>query len=125
MFSAVLALSAACSASRPDIIQVGPWFESRPPDEVALFFSREETAKPWGAIAIIHSSRFPPNDKSAIANSKKQARIMAAEIGADGLILTEETVKGDPQIGVYQEPEVYISALAFKYAADISTAPQK
>ena len=50
---------------------------------------------------------------------------MAAEIGADGLILMEETVKGETQLGVYQEPEVYISALAFKYAADISTAPQK
>jgi len=121
----VLSLSAACSASRPDIIQVGPWFAPKSPDEVALFSSRGETAKPWGAIAIIHSSKFPPNDKSAIANSRKQARIMAAEIGADGLILMEETVKGETQLGVYQEPEVYISALAFKYAADISTAPQK
>lgn len=119
---AALALLAACAASRPDIIQVGPWFAPRPPEEVELFSSRNDTKKPWGAIAIIHSDRFPAGDKRAVAAGKKQARRLAAEVGADGLILAEEEVRQEPGLGNYQEPEVFISALAFKYAVNASTA---
>ena len=100
---AALALLTACAASRPDIIQVGPWFAPKSPEQVEVFSSRNETRQPWGAIAIIHSARFP------------------AGIGADGLIVVEETVNQEPGLGNYQEPEVFVSALAFKYAANVST----
>jgi hypothetical protein len=123
-FFAPLLLAAACAASRPDIIQVGPWFPARSAEEVKIFSSREETLKPWGAIAIIHSERFSANDKSGLDRQKKMARKMAAGIGADGLIIGEETVMMDAQLGVYQEPETFISALAFKYVTDVSTSPK-
>lgn len=120
--AAALSLVTACAAARPDIIQVGPWFAPRPPEEVELFVSREDTRRPWGAIAIIHSSRFPAGSRRSIDGARKEARRMAAEIGADGLIVNEEEVRQDAELGVYQEPEVFISALAFKYAANVSTS---
>ena len=117
-----LLLGAACAASKPDIIQVGPWFPAKPAAEVQIFSSKEETTKPWGAIAIIHSERFPVNDKAGLDRQKKMARKLAAGVGADGLIIGEETVMGTAQLGVYEEPETFISALAFKYVTNISTA---
>ena len=122
LFLAPLILAAACAASKPDIIQVGPWFRPRPAAEVGLFSSKEETRKPWGAIAIIHSERFPAEDKSGLDRQKKLARKMAAGIGADGLIITEQTDMGDSALGTYHAPETFISALAFKYVANVSTA---
>ena len=121
-FFALLLLGAACAASRPDIIQVGPWFPARSSVDVQVFSSKEETLKPWGAIAIIHSARFPVDDKAGLNRQKKMARKMAAGIGADGVIIAEQTDMVTAQLGVYQEPETFISALAFKYVANISTA---
>jgi len=114
--AALILFGTACSASRPDIIQVGPWFPARSVSEVPVFFSREQTLKPWGAIAIIHSAKFPADAGSALERQKKLARKMAAEIGA-GIIISEERPRVESRLGVYQEPEVFISALAFKYAA--------
>jgi len=122
LFFTPLIFAAACAASKPDIIQVGPWFPARSSSEVALFSSKEETTRPWGAIAIIHSERYPADDKSGLDRQKKLARKMAAGIGADGLIISEQTDMGDASLGVYHAPETFISALAFKYATNISTA---
>jgi len=121
----ILLFSAGCSASNPDIIQVGPWFPSKPSAEVQVLSSREQILKPWGAIAVIHGGKFPAEDKSAIESQKKKARKLAAGIGADGIIITEETTTSDSRLGVYQEPENYISALAFKYVTDVSTAVRR
>lgn len=118
----VLIFSAACAASNPNIIKVGPWFPAKSAKDVQVFSTREESAGPWGAIAVIHSEKFPAEDKSAIIRQKKLARKLAAGAGADGIIITEETVGNEPGPGIYQAPETYISALAFKYIAEVSTA---
>lgn len=122
LFFAVLLSGAACTASRPDIIQVGPWFPARSAADVRVFYSKEQVGKPFGAIAIIHSEKFSADDKAALERQKKEARKLAAGAGADGIIVVEETTMPGSQPGVYQEPETYISALAFKYVTDISTA---
>jgi len=119
---ALFLLVVSCAASRPDIIQVGPWFPEKPAGEVRIFSSKEETDKPWGAIAIIHSEKIPAEDRAGLDRQRKMAREMAAGIGADGLIISEETVTGAPQLGIYTAPETFISALAFKYAANVSTS---
>ncbi len=121
-FLAPILLAAACAATRPDIIQVGPWFTAKSSGEVQLFSTKEETTRPWGGIAIIHSERFPADDKAGLAVQKKIARKMAAEIGADGLIISEQTDMGTAQFGGFREPETFISALAIKYVTNISTA---
>ena len=122
LFFAVLLSGAACSASRPDIIQVGPWFPAKSAADVQVFYSREQVAKPFGAIAIIHSEKFPAEDRAPIERQKKEARKLAGGAGADGIIISEETTMPGSQLGVYQEPETYISALAFKYVTEVSTA---
>ena len=122
LFFAALMSGAACSASRPDIIQVGPWFPAKSAADVQVFYAQEQVPKPFGAIAIIHSEKFPVNDKAAIERQKKAARKLAGEAGADGIIIGEETTMPDSQLGSYEDPETYVSALAFKYVTDISTA---
>ena len=124
LFFAVFLAGAACAVPRPDVIQVGPWFPPKSVNEVQVFLSREQIVKPWGAIAVIHSDKFRSGDKVASGHRRTAARKLAAGAGADGVIIAEETTMVDPRLGLYQEPENYISALAFKYAADISTAPK-
>ena len=119
---AVLLAGAACSASRPDIIQVGPWFPAKSAAAVQVFYAREQVSKPFGAIAIIHSEKFPSDDSAAAERQKEEARKLAGKAGADGLIIAEETTMPGSQLGVYQDPETYISALAFKYVTEISSA---
>lgn len=121
IFPALLS-AAACAASKPDIIQVGPWFPARPYTELRVLASRDEITSPWGAIAVIHSEKFPSGDRASIKRQEKNAAKLAAGAGADGIIITEEAVERDPRLDVYQEPESFISALAFKYVADVSSS---
>ena len=123
----VLLLACACaSAARLDIIQVGPWFEGRSWREVEVFSSREQTRRPWGAIGIIHSPKVSAETGQAeLGRMKLQARKAAASMGADGVIITVDSAAAGPQLGVYQEPELFVSALAFKYVVSTSTPAAK
>ena len=123
----VLLLACACaSAARLDVIQVGPWFESRNWREVEVFSTREQTRRPWGAIGIIHGPRVSAETGAAeIERMKVQARKTAASMGADGVIVTVDSATAGPQLGVYQEPEIFVSALAFKYVVSTSTPQAK
>lgn len=120
-FILTLLFAASCSSLKPDIIQVGPWFAPKPIKQVEIFSSKEETTQPWGAIAIIHSAKIPVEYKRTIARQKKMALEMSANIGADGVVITEETIMPEPGIGISQGAESYISALAFKYMVNAST----
>ncbi|OGR68884.1 MAG: hypothetical protein A2081_04415 [Elusimicrobia bacterium GWC2_61_19] len=123
--AALLAL-AACASTKLDIIQVGPWFPARDWREVEVFASRESTRAPWGGIGIIHSPRVGAGAGGAKTEKlKSEARKAAAAMGADGVIITLDSVESGPQMGVYQEPEVYISALAIKYVTAASTPTAK
>ncbi|HOW88662.1 MAG TPA: hypothetical protein PL037_00145 [Elusimicrobiales bacterium] len=125
MRRSVFLLAALCCAAcspKPDIIQVGPWFPPKSVRDVPVFSSREETSRPWGAIAIIHSERFPADDRSALDGQMRLARKLAAGAGADGVIIAEEAVTEEPGLNGVRPPEAFISALAFKYVTDISTS---
>lgn len=116
----------SCAAAKLDVIQVGPWFAPRDWREVEVFSSRGETGAPWGGIAIIHSGRVgAKSGEKRLEALKLEARKKAAEIGADGVILTVNSVPSGPEMGVYQEPELYLSALAIKYVTAVSTPPAK
>ncbi|MCX5784755.1 MAG: hypothetical protein NTX59_03610 [Elusimicrobia bacterium] len=123
--AAGLILCGACASARLDIIQVGPWSEPHSWKQVPVFTSREQTTRPWGGVAIIHSDKIQASDSNSIEQRKIKARKMAAEIGADAIIITMESVASGPEMGVYQAPEVYLSALAIKYVTVVSTATQK
>lgn len=110
-----------CSASRLDVIQVGPWFAPRSAGEVTVYASREETRGQWGGIGIIHGPRVSPGSKE-IEKHKRAARAEAARMGADGVILIVEPAADDNRLDINQEPEVYLSGLAIKYAANVSTS---
>lgn len=123
--AALLALC-ACASAKLDIIQVGPWFPARDWREVEVFASREATRAPWGGIGIIHSPRLSARAGAAKAEGLKlKARKAAADMGADGVIISLDAVESGVQMGVYQEPEVYISALAIKYVTAVSTPAAK
>ena len=125
LFAALL-LASACAASSPDIIQVGPWFSARSAADVQVFYSRDQIAKPWGAIAIIHSERVGArSSEEKLEGLKLQARKSAAGLGADAVIMTVDSAPSGPEMGVYQEPELYLSALAIKYVTEVSTPSAK
>ncbi|MDD5208523.1 MAG: hypothetical protein PHV36_03990 [Elusimicrobiales bacterium] len=116
----------ACASAKLDVIQVGPWFAPRDWRKVEVYSSRGETSAPWGGIAIIHSERVSAKTgEAALEGLKLQARKKAAELGADGVILTVDSAPSGPQMGVYQEPEIFLSALAIKYVTEVSTSPVK
>jgi len=118
----LLLLAAACAAARLDVIQTGPWFPPRDWREVEVFSSRSQTRAPWGAIAIIHSPRVrAAGSEREMERMKAQARREAAAMGADGVIMSVDTAASGPDLGQYQESEVFVSALAFKYVATAST----
>lgn len=123
--AALLALG-ACATAKLDVIQVGPWFAPRDWREVEVFTSREQTGRPWGGIAIIHSPRVSAETgQGRLERMKEQARRQAAAIGADGVILAVDSAATGPSMGVYQEPELFLSALAIKYVAEVSTPAAK
>ncbi|OGR42730.1 MAG: hypothetical protein A2X35_01920 [Elusimicrobia bacterium GWA2_61_42] len=125
LVTALLALC-ACASLKLDVIQVGPWFSPRDWREVEVFSSREETRAPWGGIGIIHSPRVSAETGQAeLEKLKLQARKSAASMGADAVIIAVDSVESGPQMGVYQEPELYISALAIKYVTSASTPTAK
>ena len=43
----------------------------------------------------------------------------------DGVIITVDSAISGPALGVYQEPEVFVSALAIKYVVPASTPSAK
>lgn len=116
----------ACASVKIDTIQVGPWFAARDWREVEVFASREQTRRPWGGIGIIHS---PPmsgkTPKDRLEKISLAARKSAASMGADGVIITIDPVPTAPEMGEFQEPEIYMSALAIKYVTTVSTPVAK
>ncbi len=116
----------ACASVKLDVIQVGPWFPPRDWREVEAFSSRGETRVPWGAIAIIHSERVgAKTSEEKLEGLKLRARKRAAGLGADAIIMTVDSASSGPEMGVYQEPELYLSALAIKYVTAASTPSAK
>jgi len=123
----VLLLSAfsACASPRVDVIQVGPWFQPKHWKEVEVFSSRDETRKPWGAIALFHGEHIPGADPKAFEKQKIKARRLAADIGADAVILIPEAVNRTDvplSAGEGGSGRVFLSGLALKYEANVSTA---
>ncbi len=123
---AFLLFACACASVKLDVIQVGPWFAPRDWREVEVFSSRGETRAPWGGIAVIHSERVSAETgPESLEKLKLRARQRAAELGADGVIITLDSASAGPQMGVYEEPELYLSALAIKYVTAVSTPSAK
>ena len=124
--AALLLAACACAPSRLDVIQVGPWFGARDWREVEVFSSRSQTSRPWGGIAVIHSPRVSASAGEAkLEQLKIQARKQAAAIGADAVIIAVDSASAGPQMGVYEEPELFLSALAIKYVTAASTPTAK
>jgi hypothetical protein len=124
--AALLLAACACAPSRLDVIQVGPWSGPRDWREVEVFSSRSQTTRPWGGIAVLHSPRVSAASGGAkLEQLKSQARRQAAGIGADAVIIAVESASAGPQLGVYEEPELFISALAIKYVTVASTPSAK
>ncbi|MDQ7773916.1 MAG: hypothetical protein RDU13_10370 [Elusimicrobiales bacterium] len=118
----LLSVLAACASPRVDVIQVGPWFQPRNWKQVEVFSSKEETRKPWGAIAVMHGERIRGRDEKSFEKYKKKARQLAADIGADAIIVMPEPVNdtaspGSPRDGA--TGMVVLTGVALKYAENV------
>ena len=108
----------------PDV--AGTWLKTRDWREVEVLTSRTQTSRPWGGIGVIHSPRVSAAAGQARLDSLRlQARKRAAAMGADAVIVTVDSAASGPQMGVYEEPELYLSALAIKYVTEASTSTAK
>lgn len=122
--SACLLLSAlaACAVPRVDVIQVGPWFEARHWKRVEVFTSKEETTKPWAVIAVLHGERLRGRDQGAFERYTKKARQLAADIGADAIIVSPEPVNDTASPGSHRGGAtgmVVLTGVAIKYAENV------
>lgn len=122
----LLAVSlSSCASPRVDVIQVGPWFPPRDWEKVEVFSSRNQTRKPWGAIALFHGPHISGRDAKTFEKHKNKARRLAAEIGADAVILAPEAVNrtevplsaGEGGTGL-----IFLTGLALKYENNVSTS---
>lgn len=119
---------AACASPRVDVIQVGPWFQPRHWKQVEVLEAKEQTRKPWGAIAIMHGERIGGRDERMFEKYKKKARQLAADIGADAIIVVPEPVNDTASPGSPREGAtgmVVLSGIALKYAENISTGTRR
>ncbi|KAF0126381.1 MAG: hypothetical protein FD189_545 [Elusimicrobia bacterium] len=124
----LLSSLAACASPRVDVIQVGPWFQPRHWKQVEVFASKNETRKPWGAIAVMHGERIRGRDERAFERYKKKARRLAADIGADAIIVSPEPVNDTASPGSHREGAtglVVLTGVAFKYAENVSTGTRR
>jgi hypothetical protein len=124
----LLASLAACASPRVDVIQVGPWFQPRHWKQVEVFSSKNDTRKPWGAIAVMHGERISGRDERSFEKYKKKARQLAADIGADAIIVSPEPVNdtaspGSPREGA--SGQVVLTGVALKYAENVSTGTRR
>ncbi|HBE89100.1 MAG TPA: hypothetical protein DDW67_08185 [Elusimicrobia bacterium] len=124
LLSACLLLSvlAACATPRIDVIQVGPWFQPGKWKRVEVFYSKDDTRKPWGAIAVMHGERISGRDEKSFRQYEKKARRLAADIGADAIIIMREPVNdtaspASPRDGA--TGMMVLSGVAIKYAENV------
>lgn len=112
----------ACAVPRVDVIQVGPWFQSRPWRQVEVFSSKEETNKPWAVIAVMHGERIRGRDERSFERYKRKARKLAAGIGADAIIVAAEPINDTASPGSPREGAtgmVVLTGVAIKYAENV------
>ncbi len=124
----LLTTLSACASPKVDVIQVGPWFQPRHWKQVEVFSSKEETRKPWGAIAVMHGERISGRDARAFERHRKKARQLAADIGADGIIVMPEAVNDTASPGSPWEGAVglvVLTGVALKYAENVSTGTRR
>lgn len=113
----------ACAGHRIDWIQTGPEFPPKKISGVQVFKTKDEPGRPWGAIGLMHGSEIPARDKKIFEKQIRQAQKMAAEHGADAIIIAEQMSENTPDFtaGAKFEPTFFLTGLAIKYIVNIST----
>lgn len=111
----------SCSARRIDWIQVGPQFPARSAKSVAVYKSKAAPGRPWGAVGVIHGPRVPAADSRVMEKHMKEARRLAAEHGADGVILVPEIVRDTAGTMPGAEAEMFLTGVAISYKVEAST----
>ncbi len=123
IFSAVL-ISAGCGIHRLDWIQAGPEFPPKKYTDVSIYRTKEEPGRPWGAVGIIHGPHVPVSDRGEISRQMKEARMLAADHGADGIIIIEEPVSirdGEFASDSGDENKVFLAGVAISFNVEISS----
>ncbi len=107
-----------------DILQTGPWSDKRDFKDIKHFISRKQIEKPWIAIAVIRGYKVNPSDRKSINKQIEKAKKMAADIGADAVVLEEGAV---PEKTSFTEDigKVFLTGIAIKYVAEDYSKPKK
>lgn len=114
-----------CSCARKmDIIQTGPWSDKRDAKDIKYFVSRKQIKKPSIAIAVIRGEKFYPSDRKNINKQIEKAKKMAANIGADAVVLVEKAVPSGTSFPE-DRGKVFLAGIAIKYVTKNHSKAEK
>jgi len=113
ILAVALAATLSGCAHTVDWIQSGPQFPQTDASRIEVFSRKEDTKRPWGVIGLIHSPYVPVSKRGNLSSYRENARVQAAQHGADAVILFERVRGGD--ITKKTEPEVNLWGYAIKY----------
>jgi|GEM_PF-1632770 len=119
-FFAVLACAAAlsgCAAYNIEWLPAAPSFPGKFPEQVQVFYSKEQVPHEWSAIGLLTSEKTAMNDSDTRKRQADRIRQIAAEKGADAVIirkLPEIINENDPE-AVARPRRVYLSGVAIRY----------
>ncbi|MBI4655707.1 MAG: hypothetical protein HY746_03055 [Elusimicrobia bacterium] len=110
----------SCVRNGIDVIQVGPYFSPTNWKKIEFYTSKEQTKKSWGAVALLHGPRTESAHTKEISGQIKQARKIAAKIGADAVILIMEPVTYREGVSAEEDRSmVFLNGVAIKYAENV------
>ena len=108
-------------ASKMSLIQTGPWSGGRDVKDIKHFVSRNQIKESWIAIAVIRGDKVNPSDRKKINKEIERAKQMAADIGADGVVLVEKRVTKSTARFSKDIGKVFITGIAIQYVTEEQT----
>jgi hypothetical protein len=97
---------------------IGPSFEKVKTANIEIFKSRDEVKRPWGAIAVCYGKYIPDGSKTALKSETDKIVSLAAENGADAIIIKEVNVTSNSAYAsekYLKTPHIYLYATVIKY----------
>lgn len=116
--AALLAGGCAHTPTHVDWISVGPTFAPKKVEQVEVLSDYRDIKRQAGAIGEMKGNNLEKNDIAALQEQMRIARRLAAEHGADAVVIKrkELVVESGPFESDAQPPEYFIHARAIKYA---------
>lgn len=123
MLAAVFFCACATASKKMQWTAAGPAFAPRDISAIAVYRSKEEIKRPWGAIGVIHGERFSEDDPAALNAEIEKARRLTAQNGGDAVIILENRESEQQEkegYAIVGGSEMFLSGYAIKYLDNLT-----